>query len=87
MSETGSLNSLGLLDDRYVSDIVDLCKNPIVVVGDSVQSSEERKRTIFMYGPMAALLKGGLLLMLKAVKKFNGYEGYRQLVLSNEPKS
>ena len=25
--------------------------------------------------------------MLKAVKNFNGYEGYRQLVLSNEPKS
>ena len=40
-----------------------------------------------MYGLMAALLKGRPLLMLKAVKNFNGYEGYRQLVLSNEPKS
>ena len=57
------------------------------MVDDSVQSSEEQKRSIFMYGLMAALLKGRPLLMLKAVKNFNGYEGYRQLVLSNEPKS
>ena len=71
----------------YVSDIVDLRKNPTAVVDDSVQSSEEQKRSIFMYGLMAALLKDRPLLMLKAVKNFNGYEGYRQLVLSNEPKS
>ena len=78
---------LGSLDHRYVSDIVDLRKNPTAVVDDSVQSSEEQKRSIFMYGLMAAILKGRPLLMLKAVKNFNGYEGYRQLVLSNEPKS
>ena len=77
---------LGSLDHHYVSDIVDLRKNPTAVVDDSVQSSEEQKRSIFMYGLMAALLKGRPLLMLKAVKNFNGYEGYRQLVLSNEPK-
>ena len=78
---------LGSLDHHYVSDIVDLRKNPTAVVDDSVQSSEEQKRSIFMYGLTAALLKGRPLLMLKAVKNFNGYEGYRQLVLSNEPKS
>ena len=78
---------LGSLDHHYVSDIVDLRKNPTHVVDDSAQSSEEQRRSIFMYGLMAALLKGRPLLMLKAVKNFNGYEGYRQLVLSNEPKS
>ena len=78
---------LGSLDHDYVSDIVDLRKNPTAVVDDSVQSSEGQKRSTFMYGLMAALLKGRPLLMLKAVKNFNGYEGYRQLVLSNEPKS
>ena len=78
---------LGSFDHHYVSDMVDLRKNPTAVVDDSVQSSEEQKRSIFMYGLMAALLKGRPLLMLKAVKNFNGYEGYRQLVLSNEPKS
>ena len=78
---------LGSLDHHYVSDILDLRKNPTHVVDDSEQSSEEQRRSIFMYGLMAALLKGRPLLMLKAVKNFNGYEGYRQLVLSNEPKS
>ena len=78
---------LGSLDHPYVSDIVDSRKNPTAVVDDSVQSSEEQKRSIFMYGLMAALLKGRPLLMLKAMKNFNGNEGYRQLVLSNEPKS
>ena len=78
---------LGSLDHHYVSDIVDLCKNPTAVVDASVQSSEEQKRSIFMYGFMAALLKGRPLLMLKAVKNFNGNDSYRQLVLSNEPKS
>ena len=78
---------LGSLDHHYVSDIVDLRKNPTHVVDETEQSSEEQRRSIFMYGLMAALLKGRPLLMLKAVKNFNGYEGYRQLVLSNEPKS
>ena len=41
---------LGSLDHHYVSDIADLRKNPTAVVDESVQSSEEQKRSIFMYG-------------------------------------
>ena len=44
--------------DQYLGSLDHLRKNPTAVVDDSVQSSEEQKRSIFMYGLMAALLKG-----------------------------
>ncbi len=56
------------MDHNYVSGIVDL-QNPTTSVDDSVQ---------YLHGwtDSAALFKGRPLLMLKAVKNFNVYEGY-----------
>lgn len=53
----------------------------------TVMTESEKKRSVFLYGLLASLLKHRPLLVLKQVSGCNGYEALRQLMESCEPVS
>ena len=76
---------LGSLDANFVDDIKTLRANPSTEVDISVQTDSEKRRGVFLYGLLASLWKQRPLLVLKQVMDCNGFEAYRQVILSNEP--
>ena len=76
---------LASLDPQYVMEIKTLRENPQTEVDASVQTDSEQKRSVFLYGLLASLVKQRPLLVVKQVKMSNGYEAYRQLIQSCEP--
>jgi hypothetical protein len=53
----------------------------------SIMDDSEKKRCTFLYGLYASLLRQRPLMMLKKIEGSNGFETFRQLVLSMEPVS
>ena len=66
-------------------EIKALPKNLRTEVDASVQTDSEQKRSVFLYGLLASLVKQRPLLVVKQMKMSNGYEAYRQLIQSCEP--
>ena len=66
-------------------EIKALPKNLRTEVDASVQTGSEQKRSVFLYGLLASLVKQRPLLVVKQMKMSNGYEAYRQLIQSCEP--
>ena len=78
---------VGTLDPSFVTEIDRIRKTPDVEVDMSIMASDEQKRCIFLYSLLASVLKNRPLMLLKSVKDFNGYECYRELIVSNEPQN
>ena len=78
---------VGTLDPSFVSEIERIRKTPDVEVDMDIMASDEQKRCIFLYSLLASALNNRPLMLLKSVKDFNGYECYRQLIVSNEPQN
>ena len=76
---------LGTLDPRFVAEIDQIRKAPSTVTVMPSLSEEEKRRSIFLCNMLASVLRNRPLLVLKAIKNFNGYECFRELVSSNEP--
>eukprot|EP00435_Cladocopium_sp_Y103_P046587 s470_g13.t1 len=76
---------LGQLGPQYVMEMKTLREHPQTEVDASVQSECEEKRSVFLYGLSASLVKQRPLLVVKQVKMSNGYDAYRQLIQSCEP--
>ena len=58
-------------------EIKALPKNLRTEVDASVQTDSEQKRSVFLYGLLASLVKQRPLLVVKQMKMSNGYEAYR----------
>lgn len=78
---------LATVDTKYQSDIDTLKTKLDAEIVLSTLSSEEQKRSLFLYSLLASLLKGRLLSILKGVTNNNGYEGLRQLLQTCQPSS
>lgn len=77
---------LGSLDAEYPVEIDNIRKNLSHAQDLTVMTESERK-SVFLYGLLASLLKHRPLLVLKQVSGCNGYEALRQLMESCEPVS
>lgn len=77
---------LGSLDAEYPVEIDNIRKNLSHAQDLTVMTESERK-SVFLYGLLASLLKDRPLLVLKQVSGCNGYEALRQLMESCEPVS
>eukprot|EP00435_Cladocopium_sp_Y103_P059918 s3048_g21.t1 len=78
---------IGSLDHSFVTELERIRKTSGVEVDMSIMASDEQKRCIFLYSLLASVLKSRPLMLLKAVKDFNGFECYRELIVSNEPQN
>ena len=78
---------LATVDSKYQSEIDTLKTKLEVEIVLTSLSSEEQKRSLFLYSLLASLLKGRLLNILKGVTNNNGYEGLRQLLQTCQPSS
>ena len=75
------------LDVKYESELAEIENKPTVVQDAQLMDDEEKKRSMFLYGLLASLLKGRLLTVLRGIPDNNGDEALRQLVLQCQPTS
>ena len=78
---------LASMDPEFAVDLARIRKNSNAEVDMSIMDDSERKRCTFLYGLYASLLRQRPLMMLKKIEGSNGFEAFRQLVLSMEPVS
>ena len=78
---------LSTLDPKYETEVKYIEKHPNVFQDPELMSEDEKRRSMFLYGLLASLLKGRLLTVLRGVIENNGYEALRQLVLQCQPTS
>ena len=75
------------LDTKYETELAEIEAKPSVMQDHRVMGEEEKKRSMFLYGLLASLLRGRLLTVLRGIPDNNGYEALRQLVLQCQPTS
>ena len=75
------------IDSDYTKDLEDLANNPNTPLDLSTASTPTRERSTKLYGLLAGLLRGRALQTLKAVPNADGYEAWRQLLLTLRPTS
>ena len=78
---------LASMDPEFAVDLARIRKNSNAEVDMSIMDESEKKRCTFLYGLYASLLRQRPLMMLKKIEGSNGFEAFRQLVLSMEPVS
>lgn len=75
------------IDGGYTKELEDLSNDPTKPMDMSTASTSTRERGAKLYGLLAGLLRGRALQTLKAVGSGDGYEGWRQLLLTLRPTS
>ena len=75
------------IDSEFTKDMDDLANNPNSPLDLSTASTSTRERSTKLYGLLAGLLRGRALQTLKAVPNADGYEAWRQLLLTLRPTS
>ena len=75
------------IDSEFTKDLDDLANNPKSPLHLSTASTATRERSTKLYGLLAGLLKGRALHTLKSVPNADGYEAWRQLLLTLRPTS
>ena len=78
---------VGAIDSGYTKEMEDLAADPTKPMDMSTASAATRERSSKLYGLLAGLLKNRALQTLKSVGNGDGYEGWRQLLLSLRPTS
>ena len=81
------LQYLGTLDPLYITEVETIEKSPNTVINFDTMPEATRKRSVFLYGLFASLLKGRLLTVLRGTGRSNGYEALRMLLLQCQPSS
>eukprot|EP00435_Cladocopium_sp_Y103_P017353 s850_g4.t1 len=75
------------LDNKYEAEVKYIETHTSVYQDPGLMNEEEKKRSMFLYGLLASLLRGRLLTVLRGVPDNNGYEALRQLVMQCQPTS
>ncbi len=75
------------IDSAFTKELDDLASNPNNPMDLSTASSSTRERATKLYGLLAGLLRGRALQTLKSVPNSDGYEAWRQLLLTLRPTS
>ena len=75
------------IDSEFTKDLDDLANNPNTPLDLSTASTSTRERSTKLYGLLAGLLRGRALQTLKSVANADGYEAWRQLLLTLRPAS
>ena len=75
------------IDSGFSKDLEDLAENPETPMSMSTANAATRERSNKLYGLLAGLLKGRALQTLRAVSGSDGYEAWRQLLLTLRPTS
>ena len=75
------------IDSEFTKDLDDLANNPNTPLDLSTASTSTRERSTKLYGLLAGLLRGRALQTLKSVANADGYEAWRQLLLTLRPTS
>ena len=70
------------IDSEFTKDLDDLTNNPNTPLDLSTASTSTRERSTKLYGPLAGLLKARALQTLKSVANADGYEAWRQPLLT-----
>lgn len=73
------------IDSAFSKDMEDLAEHPETPMDMSTANAATRERSNKLYGLLAGLLKGRALQTLRAVGNSNGYEAWRQLLLTLRP--
>ena len=73
------------IDSGFSKDLEDLAENPETPMNMSTANAATRERSNKLYGLLAGLLKGRALQTLRAVSGSDGYEAWRQLLLTLRP--
>ena len=69
------------LDSKYESELKYIETHADVNQDPTLMNEDEKKRSMFLYGLLASLLRGRLLTVLQGIPENNGYEALRQLVM------
>ena len=72
-------------DSKYETEIKYIETHTTVYQDPGLMGDDEKKRSMFLYGLLASLLRGRLLTVLRGTPENNGYEALRQLVLQCKP--
>ena len=75
------------LDHQYETEVRYIENHTEVFQDPSLMGDDEKRRSMFLYGLLAALLRGRLLTVLRGVADNNGYEALRQLLKQCQPTS
>ena len=81
----GLCQYLGAVDSGFTEELESLSKTLDRAMDMSSASSSTRERSGKLYALLAGLLRGRALQTLKAVPSGDGYEGWRQLLLTLRP--
>ena len=73
------------IDSGFSKDLEDLAESPETPMSMSTANAATRERSNKLYGLLAGLLKGRALQTLRAVSGSDGYEAWRQLLLTLRP--
>ena len=76
---------LASLDPKFVGEIKTIRENVTTEIDPSVQTDPELKRSSFLYGLLASLVRQRPLLVVKQTADSNGFEAFRKLIESCEP--
>ena len=75
------------LDYKYEAEIKYIETHADVFQDPGLMGDDEKRRSMFLYGLLASLLRGRLLTVLRGVTDNNGYEALRPLLLQCQPTS
>ena len=76
---------LSAIDSGYTTEIESLMSDPSKPLDMSTASAETRQRGAKLYGLLASLCRNRSLSVVRSVKQSDGFEAYRQLVLTLRP--